>query len=424
MKVSVVGLGYVGLPLAIRLSLLKYDVLGIDKNPEKVNSLKKGKLPFAKNEPKLSNYFEKSKKLKNLNFSHSFRPLKASEIIFICVDTPVKKQKPDYTSLLSAVDSISKYLNKNQIIIVESTVAPNTTKNILIPRLEKKSGVKINQDFFVAVVPERIRPNHIFQQLTTLSRVIGISSPIIRGRLTSLYNKITSGEIDFTDLTTAEVVKTVENTYRDVQIAFANEIALACENLEVDVNVVRNLVNKSPYRDMHQPGAGVGGHCIPKDPWLLMSSVKPYSLNITRGARKLNDSMPRHVFDLIIKALQEQKIDPVKSNIAILGYSYVENTDDFRDSPTIALLKLLNRYKINFQINDPEVRDYSKKPPSQIINNSDCLVLMVAHDQYRNLNLDKLAKIMRHKIIIDGRNFFNRVYAQKAGFLYKGIGNV
>lgn len=425
MKVAVVGLGYVGLPLAITLSLSNFKVTGIDKKAQNINLLKRGQLPFAKNEPGLLKFFQKAITRNNLKFSQSFDELQDSKVIFICVDTPTRDTKPDNSSLIAAAKNIAKSLQKGQVVVVESTVAPKTTLTIVAPILEKYSPakLKVNRDFYLATAPERVRPNYIFKQLTTLSRTIGISSPKIQKLLQSIYSKITSGQLDFTDSTTAEVVKTVENAYRDVQIAFANEIALACEALGVDVWRVRDLVNKSPFRQMHEPGSGVGGHCLPKDPWLLYASVKTPRPKLIKSARQINDSMPKHIFELVTQALDEKKITQ-KAQIAILGYSYVKNTDDTRNSPSQSLVSILKENNISYRIHDPHVEKYSKKNPYEIAKNSDCLVLMVDHDDYLKLNLEKLAKITRHQILIDGRNFFRRKTAERLGFLYKGIGNV
>lgn len=422
-KTAVVGLGYVGLPLALRLSQSNFFVNAIDINIDKINSLKKGILPFAQNEPNLESYLKREIKRRNIKFISSFEPVQYCSYIFICVDTPVLNKKPNYTALKSAIRNVGSFLTKGSTVIIESTVAPNTTKNLVTPLLEKQSNLKVNKDFFVATVPERIRPNHIFEQLTTLSRVIGVSDKKIEAPLKKVYSQITSGEIDFTDLTTAETVKTVENSLRDVNIAFANEIAIACEEIGVNVWEVRELVNKSPFHNMLEPGAGVGGHCIPKDPWLLMSSVNKNQMKMTKCARNINSNMPSYIYELIREALKEKGKNIKNSNLAILGYSYVENSDDTRNSPTQTLIEILKNNNVEFKIHDPEVKEYSKILLYQTLEKSDCLILMVSHSQYKKLNLSKVANIMRTKIIIDGRNFINKDQVLSQGFLYKGVGN-
>lgn len=423
MKIAVVGLGYVGLPLLLRLSQLKFDVLGIDININKIQKLQRGVLPFAQEEPFLLDYFKKEHKKGKISFASDFKGLSVRDLIFICVDTPIIGKLPNYQSLTSALKNIAPLLKKGSIVIIESTVAPNTSKNVVIPIIEKQSKMKINQDFFVATVPERIRPNYIFKQLTTVSRVIGVSDRKIESSLKKIYSKITSGEINLTDLTTAETVKTVENSLRDVNIAFANEIAIACEELGVNIWEVRNLVNKSPFHHMHEPGAGVGGHCIPKDPWLLASSIKKHRLRLIETARKTNDNMPQYVFTLVKNALGEKNINIKNTNLAILGYSYVGNSDDTRNSPTEALVKILQRKRIKYQIYDPHVKEYSNKSVSDIAKSADALLLMVAHDLFKKIDYKNLSKIMKNKIIIDGRNFIPANQVIKLGFTYKCIGN-
>ncbi len=424
MKIAVVGLGYVGLPLTIRLSQLNFDVSAIDINSEKIEKLQRGILPFAQDEPRLKEYFKKEYSKEKMTFSCEFTEVRDCALVFINVDTPILDKNPNYSSLISALKSISNFLKKGSIVIIESTVAPKTTEDLVIPTIEKYSKLRINKDFFVATVPERIRPNHIFEQLTTLPRVIGVSDKSITAKLKNIYSKITSGGLDFTDVTTAEVVKVAENTYRDVNIAFANELALACEELGVNVYKIRELINKSRFHDLHMPGAGVGGHCIPKDPWLLVSSVAREELGIVIRSRQVNDSMPQHMFDLIKLALAKSGISPQNSKVAILGFSFVEDTDDSRNSPTQSLVEILRSKKIKFKIHDPFVVPYKNSKLEDVIKGSDCLVLMVAHGTYKKLDPAKFGKLMRNKIIIDGRNFFDAAKARKLGFLYKGVGNV
>lgn len=423
MKVAVIGLGYVGLPLTLLLSSKNYNVVAIDKSIEKIEKLSKGVLPFSRKEPGIVDFFNKSKIKRNIVYATSFEKLREVNTILVSVDTPTRGKNPDYKSLKSALQSMAKNLNKKTTIIIESTLAPKTTNNLVIPIIEKYSGYKINEEFYVAVAPERIRPNYIFNQLTTLSRVIGISSPTIKNAIKKLYKEITTGDLDFVDPTTAETVKTVENTFRDVNIAFANQVAIACEELGVNVWKVRDLVNKSPFHNLHRPGSGVGGHCIPKDPWLLSSSVSNNKLSMIKDARRTNDNMPMHLFELFQQALKEENIDPKKAKVCILGYSYVEDSDDTRNSPTILLIDILKTNKINFTLHDPNVEGLSTNI-LKALKGANCLILTVGHKEYKDLTLKKLDSLLKNKIIIDGRNFFNKEQLEKSGFIYKGIGNV
>lgn len=423
MNIVVVGLGYVGLPLSMLLSKKGYSVTGIDRDISKIKKLKSGVLPFARSEPGLKFLFQNEVNKKRLDYSSTFEKVKKAKYVIVAVNTPVQGKSPDYEPLKSALVSISKYLHKEVIIIIESTISPNSTLKVLVPLLEKESDMKFNQDFYVSVVPERIRPNYILKQLTSIPRVIGISNSKIKNGIKTLYTHITSGSINFTDITTAEVVKTVENSYRDVQIAFANEIAKAAEELGVNIWEIRELVNKSPFHNMHKPGAGVGGHCIPKDPVLFMSSLKHTKTPLLQSARNINSSMPNFILDHIIKSLKLRRKTIQSSKITILGYSYVENSEDSRNSPTISLIKLLKTKKIKYSIHDPYIKEYSKKKILSHLKGSDCLVLMVAHKQYNQINIGSISKVMRTKIIIDGRNLFDSEVAKENDILYIGVGN-
>ncbi len=423
MKAAVVGLGYAGLPLAIRLSQLNFDVLGIDINTRKISKLKSGKLPFAKDEPNLEKYFKTEYKRGKLLFTTSFQEISTQDLIFINVDTPISSINLNYSSLKSALRSISPNIKKNTIVIIESTIAPKTCDSIIKPLIIKYSNLHVNKEFFIVHAPERIRPKYIFKQLTTLPRVIGISSKKIKSKILNIYSQITKGEVDIVDIVTAEVVKTTENAYRDVNIAFSNEIAVACEELKVNVWDVRELINKAPLRDMHAPGAGVGGHCIPKDSLLLARSVKNSKMNLIKSSRNINNSMPLHMFILARNALKKLGKNIEEANVTILGYSFVENSDDYRNSPSQSLLRILDKYKIKYRVNDPYIEKY-KNNIYEILKSSDCMLLMVGHRQYKKLDFNKIAKIMSTKIIIDGRNAFARKSLEKKGFIYQGIGNV
>lgn len=424
--VSVIGLGYVGLPLLLILRDLGFKATGIDKNKNKVRNLNRGRTDFLKNSPKVSKLLAKNLKKKNFHITDEFSDVKNCDFIFITVDTPVKNNKlPDQTNITNAAIDIGRNLQKGTVVVIESTISPGTTKNLVIPTIEKFSKLKADSDFYVVVCSERIRPNQdAFTDMKQLPRVLGVSTPDIIPVVRGLYNLITKGEIDVVDTVTAEVVKTAENALRDVKIAFANEIALICENVDTSVLKVRELINKRYGReDMLMPGAGVGGHCLPKDPWLLLASANGSQFNLIPAARKVNESMPNHVVKLLTEALAIKNIDPNNALIAILGFSYIENCEDQRNSPSEILIGLLKAKKIKFKVHDPYINGRSVASINKIIAGSDCLILMVTHDEYKKLNLALLSKVMRQKIIIDGRNFFDKQEAQENGFIYKGIGN-
>ena len=252
--------------------------------------------------------------------------------------------------------SLGPLLKSGALVIIESTIMPGTVANVVLPILEQTSKKSCSEGFYLGNCPERVMPGKLIDNLINLSRVVGGDTPKTAEVMRSLYEKVVKGDIDTTDWITAELVKTVENTYRDVQIAFANEVALICEALQADVWRVRELVRKSPGREMLLPGAGVGGHCIPKDPWLLAGSVAGMDVpvRLIPTARGINSQMPDHMAALIKKELGTLK----DRKVLIMGYAYLENSDDTRDSPAQALADILERKGAQVIIHDPFVEPY------------------------------------------------------------------
>ena len=273
-------------------------------------------------------------------------------------------------------------------------------------------------------------PGKLLHNLKNYHRVVGGSTPETSKVMREFYKTYVKGDLDLTDTATAEVVKTTENYYRDVEIAFANQLALVCEQLGVNVYEVRKLVNKVESRNVHVPGAGVGGHCIPKDGYLNVSFLRSkrnsdarVAVDMVNLARKINDFMPEHTFNLLKEGLRERKKKISGSKIAVLGYAYLANSDDTRNSPTAILLKKFNHKLKNVKVNDPFVNEY-RGDLNEVLKGVDAVVVMVAHDLYKNLKLIDMGKLMKNPVLIDGRNIFNKEKARKLGFIYKGIGNV
>ena len=420
---AVVGLGYVGLPLLLYLSKLGFRTIGIDKNKKKVAKLTSNKLDFLKNNKTARILLKSYTKNKNHTISNNLKNLKDADLIFISVDTPIQKnRKPDNTNISQVCEKLAKHLKKNSIIIIESTLAPKTTQEIAIPALEKSSNLKINKDFYIAVCSERIRPNQdIFKDLTTFPRVLGTSSTKINNLVISIYKLITKGEVDAVDIVTAEIVKTTENALRDVKIAFANEISKICDSLGSSAWEVARLINKRyGYTEMLQPGIGVGGHCLPKDPWLLLSSNNHTKNSLIAQARRVNDSMPAYCAKRIAKILRESSVKNPK--VLILGYSYIENCEDTRNSPSQSLVDNFKKQGVKkIAIHDPYIEECSGDLYKKA-KGADCLVLAVKHDQFKNLNLLKIKKIMRTPVIFDCKNFFGKEKCQNLSFIYHAIG--
>lgn len=428
-KLVVVGLGYVGVPVAARFAEEGFTVTGIDIIENKVEQINQGQCPIEGEEPGLPELVKKVVESGHLKASLSYEAIRDADYVIIVVETPfdLRSKEPYYSALRSATKSVGQHLSKGTLVIIESTVAPGTTNNIVLPILEEESGLKAGTDFLLATAPERVMPGKLLYNLTNLDRTIGGINSESTDNALGLYRHIVKGELYPADSLTAEVVKTTENAYRDVQIAFANEVALMCEILGVDVYEVRDLVNRSPFRNMHLPGAGVGGHCLPKDSWLLAFGAKgKYEPRLLSVAREINDGMPRHMSQLCESALQEAGRRIYGARVAVLGLAYLENSDDTRNSPAFTLLKALEVLGALPVVHDPYVRESNGIRPlddiKKALTDSDCLVLVTAHDEYGQLDLDEIKKLMRTPIIVDGRNVFDKKQCLSKGFIYRGVG--
>lgn len=432
-QIGVVGLGYVGIPVACLFASKGFDVLGFDINKEKIDLINKGENPIEGKEPGLSELLKKVIKAKKFKATLDKNLLRQMDVIMVAVETPLdpETKSPSYLALKKASEEIGKNLKKNTLVIIESTIGPNTTERIVKPILEKNSRLKAGKDFYLVHCPERVMPGKLLKNLTTLDRVIGSVDKKGGQAAKLLYQNITRGKLKTVDCLTAELVKTIENSYRDTQIAFANEIALICEKLGADFFKVKNLV----YWSLLQAGAGVGGHCLPKDSWLLMDGVKglpadrqeKFQPQLLQAARQINEFMPTHLADLTEEALGEAKISPSEAKIVLLGIAYLENSDDTRNSPGARCYFALRRKGAkNIIAHDPFAKDYEGIKISnnleEAISKADCLVFATAHNEYKKLKLKDIAKLVRTKVIIDGRNIFDKEKTEGAGFIYKGIG--
>ncbi len=437
-KIAVIGMGYVGIPCAVLLADVDgFDVTGIQRRSKrsgwKIDVLNSGKCPFEGEEPGLAELIAKVVKKGTFRVVEDYAILSKMDVILIDVQTPTESGEhlPIYDSIIEVSEKTGKFLRKGMLVITESTVAPGTTQNIIQPILEKNSGLKAGKDFHLAFSYERVMPGHLIDFIVNMPRVVGGIDKKSEKLAVDIYKKIVKKPIYSTNILTAETAKTIENAYRDVNIAFMNEMALICESLGVDIYEIRELINARHDRHLHIPGAGVGGHCLPKDSWLLKYGLEAYgkypvSTNLISLSRKINDSMPIHLIKLAEKALKENNISIENAKISILGVSYLENTDDVRNTPTYTIVKYLNLKRVKMIAHDPYVREFPEAPFTnnldEAVKESDCILLVTRHKDYLNLSLKGLKKKMRNPIIIDGRNAFNKEEAESLGFTYKGIG--
>ncbi|MBI3158312.1 MAG: nucleotide sugar dehydrogenase [Chloroflexi bacterium] len=423
-RLAVIGLGYVGLPVACEFARAGFDVLGVDILAERVEKINRGVSPIEGNEPGLAELLREVIGGGRLRAATDYADLRDRDVILIDVETPVDEHNiPRYRALYSALTSLGPVLKEGALVIVESTLAPGTMRDVVIPQLEEHSRRRLNAGFHAGNCPERVMPGKLLANLRGLSRVCGGMTPETSAALIALYRHIVQADLDPADCITAEIVKTAENAYRDVQIAFANELALVCEAAGGDVWKVRELVNKSPGRNVLLPGAGVGGHCIPKDPWLLAYGARGTDLNLSLipSARRVNDAMPRHILDLLAGALAERGEALKGKTVLALGYAYLEDSDDTRNSPTAAFLAALETAGAAARVHDPFVEGY-QGDALKMAEGADAAVLLVKHSEYKTLDLAALAGALRLPVFVDGRGLFTPAELTAAGFTQRIIG--
>ncbi|MFW9878307.1 MAG: nucleotide sugar dehydrogenase, partial [Candidatus Thorarchaeota archaeon] len=336
----------VGIPMAALLADVKdFYVTGIQRRSKrsgwKIDYLNSGKNPFEGDEPGLDELITRIVKNKKFYVTNKYDSVKDADYILIDVQTPVDDLKiPRYESLKDVSKLIAPKMKKGVTVIIESTVAPGTTDNIVQPILEKRSGMKRSEDFYLVFSFERVMPGKLLEYITDFPRVIGGGCDKANENAKFLYGKVVKEQLQVTDTLTAELTKCIENTYRDVNIAFANEMALVTEDFNRNIFEIINLINYRHDRMMHFPGSGVGGHCLTKDPWLLMYGLQTYTpkkfidrVKLLPYGRELNDFMPEHMVELMEEALTEAgKHDNLK--IALMGVAYKADCDDTRNTPT------------------------------------------------------------------------------------------
>lgn len=416
MKICIIGLGYIGLPTAAMFATHGHSVLGVDVNKKVVDALNKGKVIIE--EPNLEETVNAA--VKSGTLRASVEP-EESEAFIICVPTPIKSDKTaDLTYVESGIRTIIPFLKKGNIIILESTSPPGTTRDF-IGQILKESGFIPGEDVYLAYCPERVLPGRILIELKENSRVVGGINEESGRIVKELYESFVKGEIYVSEATTAEMCKLMENTYRDVNIALANELAMLCEKMKVNAWDVIKYANKHPRVNLHMPGPGVGGHCIAVDPWFIVEK-QPERAKIINLARNTNDGMPHYVLQRI-KDLTKKVGGKVK--VCILGVTYKPNVDDMRESPIIELIHLLKEQG-NFEpvvVDNHVDLDGSKgRDLYTAAQDAHLLVLAVNHNEFKELDFARLSNVMKCPVTLDTRNFWDADTIEKAGMEYHLLG--
>ncbi|WP_243633338.1 nucleotide sugar dehydrogenase [Paenibacillus xerothermodurans] len=415
LKVCVVGLGYIGLPTAIIFAKHGVQVHGVDVNSTVVEALNNGELHLE--EPGLKEALHEALTCGRLSFSTE--PTLADAFI-ISVQTPaLADHTADLSFVKAAAASIVPYLMRGSLVIVESTVPPKTVEEVVIPIL-LQSKLDIGNELYVAHSPERVIPGNILVEMVTNTRIVGGINDRSTEKAIELYRSFVRANIIGTDIRTAEMVKLMENTYRDINIAYANELARIAERIGFDIWEAISLANTHPRVHIQQPGPGVGGHCIAVDPWFIVSSA-PEQARLIAMARTINAETPMHIAHRIEGIVGEQE----KPVVTAFGLAYKGNIDDTRESPSLSVIKILKDKGFIINIYDPHVEgDFQNKfnCPYDAAFGSDCIVILTDHEVFKDMNYSKIKDQMRIPNLFDTRNILDAAAMRELGYRCFGFG--
>jgi UDP-N-acetyl-D-mannosaminuronic acid dehydrogenase len=449
--VGVVGMGYVGIPAAVLFANSgKFKkVIGFQRNSPssgfKISMLNQGELPLKGEEPGLEDMLKSVVDNGFFECSGDFSRVSECNAITLAIQTPFLNPKdliPDFSALEDGIRQVGKYISPGSLVVLESTITPGTTAGFAKKILEEESGLIAGQDFALAHAPERVMVGRLIQNIQEHDRIVGGIDEVSTRRAVELYSPVlTKGKIIPMSATSAEVTKTAENTFRDLQIAAANELALYCEAMGINFYDVRagidSLKGDGITRAILLPGAGVGGHCLTKDTYHLERGVKVLEgkLDYPDGkdslfvlARNINDFMPKHMFYLLVKGL-ECADKPVKvARVALLGWAFLSNTDDARNTPSELFYNLCQEAGVVVKVHDPWVKEYPGVKINQdlenVLSGVDAVVVFTGHKEYKGLLPGCVKESMgcEYPVVVDGRNIIDPKSWIQAGFVYLGIG--
>lgn len=450
-KIGVVGMGYVGIPSAALFADLPSveHVYGFQRESptsgHKIAALNRGENPMRGEEPGLADLLRKVVSAGKFTCTPDFRKVAECDAVTLAIQTPFADPRdlvPDFSALFAGIRSVGKSLSPGTLVVIESTVTPGTTAGPARKILEDESGMTAGKDFLLAHAPERVMVGRLIRNIREHDRIVGGINAESTERAVDLYRPLlTTGNIIPMTATAAEVTKTAENTFRDLQIAAVNELALYCEAMGINVYDVRagiaSLKEEGVTRAILWPGAGVGGHCLTKDTYHLERGVKVLggSLDYPEGkdslfvlARNINDFMPRHMFTLVTAGLRQAGKDVKGSRIALLGWAYIANSDDARNTPSEVFRDLAVGAGATVAVHDPWVRDYPGvevlHEQEPVLSGADAVAIFTGHREYCSLEPSALKNMINkdRPVITDGRNVIDPDRFIQAGFVYRGIG--
>lgn len=419
-RIGIIGLGYVGLPLVLEFGHAGFQVVGLDIDPAKVKRLNRGESYIRHIPPDAIQGLIEQKRLESTT---DFSKVSELDCILICVPTPLNSNRePDMSFIVSTARQIAPHLRGEQMVILESTTYPGTTRDVLIPELESGSGLKANQDFYVVYSPEREDPNNKNFTASTIPKVVGADSDYALECANTLYLSYVNKTVPVSSTRTAEATKLMENIFRSVNIALVNELKVIFDRMDIDIWEVIQAASTKPFGYMpFYPGPGLGGHCIPIDPFYLTWKAREYGITtrFIELAGEINVGMPEYVVNKIVLALNDREISLKGSRVLILGFAYKKNIDDDRESPSYKIMELLLQYGAKVEFHDPYIksigtkREYpqffgKKRVPLKNLDQFDVAVILTDHSEY-----DYEAIVSQSNLVVDTRNACAKIKSDK-----------
>tara|TARA_B000000460_G_scaffold41927_1_gene25935 strand:- start:532 stop:1887 length:1356 start_codon:yes stop_codon:yes gene_type:complete len=433
LRVCVIGIGRIGLPTALSFAKSGLQTIGVDINEKLVENINSGKFPL-KDEPGYDEIFDSVLKTKKFSATTKIEDaVPNSDLILLSLPTPMDKNNiPDYSALRTVSSKLSDILSPNSLVIVESTVEPGFIEDEMVSLISKSGRLEIEKSFFIGVCPENANPGEILHDFTNLPRLVGGINLNITKIIKSIYNFVFSVElVEMPDCKTANVVKLTTNVFRDINIAFISELSLMFEKLGIDTNKVLEAAKKKYNFQVHYPGAGVGGPCLPINSYQLLNTARRtgVKLGIIESGRKVNEKMPDHVIDLISDAFRESNIRLDGSDILIFGVSYKPNVKDIQLTPAEHIIEKLKNLGANVHIYDPYftstkifgIDTLTTIPDENILKTMNAAVIVTGHDSFKSFKISNFS-LMKNPILIDTRGIFEPRDAKNANLIFRGLG--
>ena len=432
LRVCVIGIGRIGLPTALSFAKSGLSTVGVDINENLIQNINSGKFPL-KDEPGYEEIFNDV--MKNKKFSATTKiedAVSNSDLILLSLPTPMDENNiPDYSALRNVGSQLSDILSPNSLVIVESTIEPGFIEDEMVSLISKSGKLQLEKNFFIGVCPENANPGEILHDFTNLPRLVGGINPQITKIIKIIYDFVFSVElVEMPNCKTANAVKLTTNVFRDINIAFVSELSLMFEKLGIDTNIVLEAAKKKYNFQVHYPGAGVGGPCLPINSYQLLNTARRIgsNLSIIESGRRINEKMPSHVIDLTIDAFKESGKSLNNSEILILGISYKPDVKDIQLTPAENIIKKLKSLGANVHIYDPYFSstkifdiDVRESLSDKLLEKMDATIIVTAHEEFKKITLSNFSK-MKTPILIDSRGIIDPIDAKDSMLIFRGLG--